>query len=296
MSGPADRLGVAEVAARVVACVEAGGRAVLCTAVSPEELAGARILLTLSPHAPVPAPGQSPLPPGAEISGTFGSSDVDAAVGDQAKVAAAGAPGGLMVVPGPHGEIEYFVEVHHPTPELLIVGAGHIARPLATLGTLLGFEVTVVDDRPDFATRERFPGATRVVRVDFTDPFRDVPIGPHTHVVLVTRGHRYDYECLRHVLRMEARPAYLGMIGSRRRVRATFAKLLDEGIDRARIESVRAPIGLDLGGQTPAEIALSVAAEIVCLARGGSAVPLHDRARVLERFFDAAPSTETSER
>jgi xanthine dehydrogenase accessory factor len=183
------------------------------------------------------------------------------------------------------GNRQVYLEVHHPRPDLVIVGAGHIAQPLATLGDLLGFHVIVADDRPDFATVDRFPAASRVERMDFSDPFADIPVGPLTHVVLVTRGHKYDYECLRHLLRSDARPRYIGMIGSRRRVRATFRKLLDEGVSRDRLADVHAPVGLDLGAETPAEIAVAVAAEVILEWRGGTGAPLRQTEQVLERFF-----------
>ncbi len=184
--------------------------------------------------------------------------------------------------------VPVYVEVHHPPATLVIVGAGHIARPLAEVGTLLGFRVTVLDDRPAFATRERFPSAADVRVVDFADPFAGVPVNRGTHVVLVTRGHRYDYECLLRLLRRPDMPGYLGLIGSRRRIRATFAQLVgEEGIPRDRLAAVRAPLGLDLGAQTPAEIAVAVAAELILLHRGGSGTPLRERERVLERYFPA---------
>ena len=173
-----------------------------------------------------------------------------------------------------------------PAAELIIVGAGHVARPLAEMGALLGMEVTVLDDRPGFATRERFPRATRVLRVDFGDPFNTVPLHSGSHVVLVTRGHRYDFDALRLLLRMDTQPAYIGMIGSRRRVRATFAKLLEEGVG-----SSVAGAGTGTarprcrGRRLPAEIAVAVAAEIVLLRRGGSGRPLCKVEEVLDRFF-----------
>jgi len=182
--------------------------------------------------------------------------------------------------------VRVYLELHHPQPELVIVGAGHIAQPLCTVGSVLGFRVSVLDDRPDFATRERFPEAERVLRVDFADPFASVRVHRMTHLVLVTRGHKYDYECLRRVLKMDPQPAYIGMIGSRRRVRATWAQLMkEEGIARKRIAEVRPPIGLDLGAETPGEIAVAVAAEIVLEWRGGTGRPLREAERVLERFF-----------
>ncbi|HEU4558082.1 MAG TPA: XdhC family protein, partial [Longimicrobium sp.] len=177
-----------------------------------------------------------------------------------------------------------YVEPHRPPPELVIVGAGHIARPLCTVGALLGFRVTVLDDRPEFATRERFPEAAEVRRADFSDPFRGVPIGPQTYLVLVTRGHKYDYEALVDVLRRPVHPAYVGMVGSRRRTRAALEQVVREGIDPARIAAVRAPIGLDIRAETPGEIAVSIAAELVQVRRGGSGRPLRETERVFERW------------
>ncbi len=181
--------------------------------------------------------------------------------------------------------VEAYVEVRRPVLDLVIVGAGHIARPMARIGADLGYRVWVLDDRPEFATRERFPDAWEVLRADFSDPFRDVPLGATTHVLLVTRGHRYDYDCLVRALRVDPPPAYIGMIGSRRRVRATFVQLLEEGVARGRLETIHAPVGLDIGAETPEEIAVAVAAELVKVRRGGTGTSLRDRERVAERFF-----------
>ena len=181
--------------------------------------------------------------------------------------------------------VQVYVEVQYPQPDLVIVGAGHIAQPLCSMGALMGFRVIVVDDRPDFATRERFPDAERIVRVDFMDPFADIPIHSTSHIVLVTRGHKYDFECLRHLLKTEVEPPYVGMIGSRRRIRAAFSQLQGEGMPKDRLSRVRAPVGLDIGAETPVEIAGAVAEEIVLQWRGGTGVPLAELERILERFF-----------
>ncbi len=181
--------------------------------------------------------------------------------------------------------VQVYVEVHYPQPDLVIVGAGHIAQPLCSMGALMGFRVIVVDDRPDFATRERFPEAERIVRVDFMDPFADIPIHSTSHIVLVTRGHKYDFECLRHLLKTEVEPPYVGMIGSRRRIRAAFSQLQGEGMPKGRLSRVRAPVGLDIGAETPVEIAVAVAAEIILQWRGGTGAPLAEQERILERFF-----------
>ena len=161
------------------------------------------------------------------------------------------------------------------------------------LGALLGYRVTVLDDRPDFATRERFPDADRLVRADFSDPFADVRIHERSHLLLVTRGHKYDYECLIRALRTDPPPAYIGMIGSRRRVRATYVQLLDEGVDRPLLDRIHAPVGLDIGAETPEEIAVAVAAELVMLARGGTGTSLKEVERVATRFFQDPKEAES---
>jgi xanthine dehydrogenase accessory factor len=165
--------------------------------------------------------------------------------------------------------VEVFVEVQKRPPTLLIVGAGHIAQPLTILGKLIGFDVAVLDDRGAFANRERFPRADHVIVAPFRRALRDFPIDADTYIVLVTRGHQHDVESLLEVLDSPAR--YIGMIGSRRRIKAVFQLLEEEqGIPRQKFERVYAPIGLDIGAETPAEIAISIIAEIIKVSRGGS--------------------------
>ncbi|MGI9626624.1 MAG: XdhC family protein [Longimicrobiales bacterium] len=185
-----------------------------------------------------------------------------------------------------------YFELHAPKPQMVIVGAGHIAQPLCRVGAMLGFFVEVLDDRPEFAARDRFPEARAVRTIDFRDPFAETALRPTSHVILVTRGHSFDYECLIRILRMREPPIYVGMIGSRRRVRATHEQLVADGFTLDQIRSVRAPVGLDLGGQTPSEIAISVAAEIVQLRSGGAGIPLSEKERIVDRFF-ADGETET---
>jgi xanthine dehydrogenase accessory factor len=156
------------------------------------------------------------------------------------------------------------------------------------IGSMLGFRVTVLDDRPDFATRERFPTAERVIKGDFSDPFADIQLHERSHILLVTRGHKYDYECLIRALRADPPPAYIGMIGSRRRVRATYVQLVEEGFSMEIIDRIHAPVGLDVGAETPEEIAVAVAAELVMVRRGGSGLPLKGVERVAERYFSSS--------
>ena len=217
--------------------------------------------------------------------GTLGDPRLDARAAQLAREALAG-PGRVSSheVETEAGVCVLYVEPHRPPPDLVIVGAGHIARPLCTVGALLGFRVTVLDDRPEFATRERFPEAAEVRRADFADPFRGVDIGPQTYLVLVTRGHKYDYEALIDVLRRPVLPAYVGMVGSRRRTRAALEQVVRDGIDPDRIAAIRAPIGLDVHAETPGEIAIAIAAELVLVRRGGTGRPLRETERVYERW------------
>lgn len=210
---------------------------------------------------------------GRRVRGSLGDPAADEAARG---VLAGGAPEGGGVVALPGTGLELYVERFRPPPELVVVGAGHIAVPLASIGSLLGWRVTVLDDRSDFARRERFPGADRVIVADFDRPFEGIRVGPRTRIVLVTRGHRYDYDCLKALAAMGAEPAYVGMIGSRRRVRAAFEALAAEGFDAAWLGRVHAPIGLDVEAQTPAEIAIAVAAEMILAERGGTGRPLRE--------------------
>lgn len=166
-----------------------------------------------------------------------------------------------------------FVEVLAPPPELVIVGAGHIALPLAQLGKLLDFEVTVLDDRSAFASRERFPEAETVLVGPVEAVLAARPIGPSTYLVLVTRGHQHDEAALRTVIASPA--AYIGMIGSRRRVKEVFRHLESAGVPAHLISRVHAPIGLRIGAETPSEIAVAIAAELVQVRRsiGAAAAP-----------------------
>lgn len=180
-------------------------------------------------------------------------------------------------------EIELFVEVQRRPPTLIIVGAGHVAQPLARLGKLIDFEVVVIDDRPQFANPERFPQADRVLAAPFRPTLRDWPIDSDSFIVLVTRGHSHDVECLLEVIDSPAR--YIGMIGSKRRVRAVFDLLEQEkGIPREKFDRVYAPIGLDISAESPAEIGVSIVAEIIKIHRGGRAESLSDALKTDRRL------------
>ncbi len=166
------------------------------------------------------------------------------------------------------GAYEVMVEVVEPPATLVVVGGGHIGLSLATIGAHVGFSVTVVDDRQMYANPERFPMADHVFAGDLTEVLRDLNIGTNTYVVLVSRGHKQDEVALRSVVGSKA--AYVGMIGSRRRVATVLRHLAEEGFDVDALERVHTPIGIDIGAETPEEIAVSILAEVVLVRRGGS--------------------------
>ena len=179
----------------------------------------------------------------------------------------------------PEGEVKVFVDVQVQPPHLIIVGAGHIAVPLASIAATCDFAVTVLDDRPQYAHPARFPTAQRVI----AGPFRPelaalrgtTGFDKHTYIVLVTRGHQHDVDCLVEVL--DDPMAYIGMIGSRRKVHIIRKGFLEEGIaTEADFARVYSPVGLDIGALTIEEIAVSIASQLVAVRRhhAGAAKPL----------------------
>lgn len=176
---------------------------------------------------------------------------------------------GTVTYPSEAGEpLVAFLEVVEPAPTVVVIGAGHVGQAVARLAKMLDFRVVVVDDRPDFASRERFPTADQVIAGEFLATLRSLPMNSATYVVLVTRGHRHDEVCLRQMAPSPA--AYVGMIGSRRRVRIVLQHLQEDGIAPEALARVHSPVGLDIGAETPEEIALSIMAEIVKEKRGGT--------------------------
>jgi xanthine dehydrogenase accessory factor len=171
------------------------------------------------------------------------------------------------------GKLQVFFEVMLEPPKLIVVGAGHIAVPLVQIAKVLDFHVTVIDDRLLYANRERFPAADEVLVGDMAQMLKQMTLTPSCYIVLITRGHKYDEPCLREILHSKAK--YIGMIGSKRRIKACFQRFRDEEkIAEEVIERVYAPIGLDIATETPPEIALSILAEVIKVRRGGKAASL----------------------
>jgi xanthine dehydrogenase accessory factor len=160
------------------------------------------------------------------------------------------------------GAIRYFLEPLAPPVTVCVFGAGHIAAHLVPLCHLLGFRTVVVDDRADFASRDRFPQASELIVVpSFTHALERLPISEDSYVVIVTRGHGGDETILRQVLRRG--PGYIGMIGSQRKRRLIFEQLAREGFTTEDLARVSCPIGLPIGAETPEEIAVSIGAQLV---------------------------------
>jgi xanthine dehydrogenase accessory factor len=163
------------------------------------------------------------------------------------------------------GQLNVFVEPIVPQPHAVIFGGGHISKSLAKVAKLVGFGVSIADDREAFANRERFPDADEVFAGEYEETFTQLEVNSNSYLLIVTRGHRDDMRVLRWAITTPAR--YIAMIGSRRKVIAVLKEFEKEGIDRAQFERIHAPMGLEIGAITPEEIAISVCAEMIAVRR-----------------------------
>ncbi len=166
------------------------------------------------------------------------------------------------------GQMDVYIEPIEPSPELYIVGAGHVGFHLARIAEEVGFRVHIVDDREKFANAERFPTAAEIVVDDIPAWIGRTTIPAHAYVVIVTRGHTNDLEALRALAPRELR--YLGLIGSRAKVARIYDALIEDRMDPELLARVHAPIGLDIGAVTPQEIAVSILAELIAVKHGKS--------------------------
>jgi xanthine dehydrogenase accessory factor len=241
--------------------------------------------------------GAAPCGPGAKLlvradgalSGTLGGPSTDARIrSDALQALESGEPAMLTYHLDPDsGEsvgscgatLEVFVEPLRPEPRLLVAGSGYVAQALARLAAPLGWRVTLLDDRTEFVRAATLPEGVETLIGEMTEHLIERHPDPMTAVVIVTRGHRADQEVLRAAL--DTMAGYVGMIGSVSKVRAIFRNLLRDGMTEESLARVHAPIGLNLRAETPDEIALSIAAELLLWRRGGTAQPLKDTAGVL---------------
>ena len=165
----------------------------------------------------------------------------------------------------PCGGQLYFCESCLPPERMIIVGGGHVSRPTAAVAGLTGFAVHVLDDRPEYACRDRFPHAVTHVTPEYAHCFDELHITPRDYIVIVTRGHLYDGVTVAQALKTPA--CYIGMIGSTRKRRQIYAGLLESGFTEQDLARIHAPIGLDIGAETPEEIAVSILAECIAVRR-----------------------------
>lgn len=163
------------------------------------------------------------------------------------------------------GSMEVYVEPVLPDPTLMIFGAGHVGRCVAEIAKLIGFRIAVVDDRIKYANRERFPDADALYVDTWENAFPQLPVTASTYLLIVTRGHEYDLACLRYALKSPAK--YIGLMGSARKVKLFFDALEKEGVDPSQFKRVYSPVGVEIGSETPEEIAVSIAAQLVAVRK-----------------------------
>lgn len=255
--------------------------------------------------------GAAPCAPGARllvradggVSGTLGGASTDARAHEDALRALASGEAGMRTYHlDPEGgesvgscgaTLEVFVEPLRPQPRLIVAGSGYVAQALARLCAPFGWRLALLDDRSEFVRAAALPDGVETAVGELPEL-----IGAHhpdsmTAVVIVTRGHRSDGEALRAALETPA--GYVGMIGSPSKVRQIFRALLKEGFAAEALDRVHAPIGLDLGAETPDEIALAIAAELLMWRRGGSGVALRTKEGILAHVLAETTGETTDE-
>jgi xanthine dehydrogenase accessory factor len=205
--------------------------------------------------------------------GSLGSADLDGRLREEARAALDTGKSKTVLV----GETRAFIEVLVPPAILAIVGGSHVAMPLVTLARTLGFRTVVVDGRPRFATRERFPDVDDLRIGIPSDLVREIPLLPSTALVLVAHDYKYDVPVLKHALTTPV--GYIGLLGSSRRGAAILNLLREDGIAESSLERVRVPIGLDLGAQSAPEIALAIMAEVLAVQRKATGMPIVEKVR-----------------
>jgi xanthine dehydrogenase accessory factor len=228
--------------------------------------------------------GSTPRRPGAKMIvlkdgktiGTMGGGDLEKRVIDEAIAAInTGEPritsftldiekGKLDMMCG--GELDVYIDPILPKAKLFIFGAGHITRVLAPLMQMAGFQVSVVDDSPDLLQKDKFPETEDLVLTDMEQFARDLPSDPGTYIVLLSRGFSRDKAILSQLIQKDFK--YIAMIGSLRKINTMKEDLQKEGIPEEALSKLKAPIGLDIGAETPEEIAISIAAEIIAAKKG----------------------------
>ena len=167
---------------------------------------------------------------------------------------------------------EFFVEAYTTPPQMVLCGGGHVSKAIAPLAATLGFRVFVTDDRGEFANSERFPEADIIVAENPETALPQLPINANTFIIIATRGHRYDNVALEAAAMTPAK--YVGLLGSKRKTILIYEDLIRSGLPIERIREIRSPVGLDVRGRTPEEIAVSIMAEVLMFRLGGTGQPM----------------------
>ena len=179
---------------------------------------------------------------------------------------------------------ELFVEAYTSPASLVLMGGGHISKSVAPLAKMLRFRLFVLDDRREFANKERFPDAADVAVADYASGLEQFPITPNTAVVIATRGHNFDDVALEAAARSPA--GYVGLVGSKRKVILIYEELIKRGIPLERLRAIHSPIGLDIHARMPEEIAVSIMAEVIQFRLGGTGRTMKLSEKQLMRIYD----------
>ena len=192
-----------------------------------------------------------------------------------------------------HDGVELFVEGFTTPPTLVLMGGGHVAKATYALAHTLGYRIYVVDDRPQFANKERFPEAEGTIVVpDYTKGLDQIPINANTFIVVATRGHWFDDLALEAAVQTPAK--YVGLLGSRRKTILIYQRLAQLGLPPERLKEVYAPVGLDIGALTPEELAVSIMSEIIMFRHGGSGGPMRMDEKYFSRAISKAAAADTA--
>ena len=179
---------------------------------------------------------------------------------------------------------ELYIESFTTPPQLVLCGGGHVSKSVARLAKTLGFKIIITDDRQEFANRERFPEAELLLVGKPEDCLSKVPVNTNTFIIIATRGHRHDNVALEAAAQTSA--GYVGLLGSKRKTILIYEDLIQSGLTIDRIKQIRAPVGLDLQGRTPDEIAVSIMGEVLMVRYGGTAKPLQIEDWHIDRIHD----------
>lgn len=211
-----------------------------------------------------PRIGEKLLVHGDAVDGSFGDKELDNQVVDACRELLDAERSETRAI----GDLDVFIDVFPPAPELVIFGAVHVAQPLSTMAQMLGFRVTVCDARRMLATDERFPNVDRLIVAWPNEAYEQLVVGRNTWIAILTHDPKFDEPALLGALDTDAR--YIGAIGSRKTHRDRQERLREAGVSEEQLDRIRAPIGLDLGGQTPEEMSIAILGEIIALRHGRS--------------------------